>query len=367
MLGFLPAPPIMQIDPKAVTRFEKAQDRLVLQAADLSLETVAAMVEQGAIDVKPGYQRRERWSHERQAALIESFLLNIPVPPVYLAEDDFGTYSVIDGKQRLTAIAGFMRDKWALVALETFREVEGAKFSDLPRPLQNALQVRPYIRAVTLLKQSDPELKYEVFTRLNTGGEPLLPQEIRNVLYRGPLNDLVFKLAEDEFLRRQLKISSEKSSGYKAMQDAEMVLRFLTLKESWRNFSGDYRRSMDSFMERHQKDAPSKLKRHRADFEDALKASEVVFGEHAFKRPEGSNWRDQFLAGMYDAQMVAMSLLSTAKLDRLKKHRTAALTGIRQLFADSTFEVAVRQATNTPGRVRHRIQAVADMLRDLAG
>src|SRR6476620_10238218 len=121
------------------------------------------MVDTGAIDVAPKYQRRERWSQEAQSELIESFLLNIPVPPVYLAEDDFGTYSVIDGKQRITAISSFMRDKWPLVDLQKFKELECKKFSALPRPLQNALQVRPYIRAVTLLKQSDPELKYEGF------------------------------------------------------------------------------------------------------------------------------------------------------------------------------------------------------------
>lgn len=199
----------MKNDDGVVQRFERAQDRLVLQAADLSLETIAAMVDQEAIDVQPGYQRRERWSHAAQSALIESFLLNIPVPPVYLAEDDFGTYSVIDGKQRITAVSAFMRDRLTLIELQKFSELEGKKFSGLPRALQNALQVRPYIRAVTLLKQSDPELKYEVFTRLNTGGEPLLPQEIRNVLYRGPLNDLVFKLAESGRLEVALAFDAD--------------------------------------------------------------------------------------------------------------------------------------------------------------
>src|ERR1700727_2983279 len=96
-----------------VRRFEQAQDRLVLQASDLSLETVAGMVESGAIDIQPQYQRRARWSTEKRSALIESFLLNIPVPPVYLAEDDYGTYSVIDGKQRITAIRDFMTDGFA--------------------------------------------------------------------------------------------------------------------------------------------------------------------------------------------------------------------------------------------------------------
>lgn len=356
----------MKNEAPALQRFERAQDRLVLQAADLSLETLASMVTQGAIDVDPGYQRRERWRLHAQSQLIESFLLNIPVPPIYLAEDDFGTYSVIDGKQRLTAIAAFMRDQLPLVGLQTFVELEGAKFSDLPRPLQNALQVRPYLRAVTLLKQSDPELKYEVFTRLNTGGEPLLPQEIRNVLFRGKLNDLVFHLAEEPFLRTQLKITSEKSPGYQTMQDAEMVLRFMTLKETWETFSGDYRRSMDEFMERHQSDSATQLRKHRDTFLRALSACHAVWGDHAFKRPAGAGWRDQFLAGMYDAQMVGASLLSDRQIQRLAGHRPAVLTAVRQLFDRPEFDAAVRQATNTPARVFLRIKAITDVLKDLA-
>ena len=154
------------IDPTIVKKFEAAQDSLVLQSSDLSLETIAQMVDSGAIDVSPHYQRRERWKHAAQAELIESFLLNVPVPPVYLAEDDFGTYSVIDGKQRITAIHDFLRNQYALVKLNRFPEVNGLKFDELPKSLRNALSIRPYIRVVTLLKQTNPELKYEVFTRL---------------------------------------------------------------------------------------------------------------------------------------------------------------------------------------------------------
>lgn len=242
----------MQINDRAVVaKFNRAQDRLVLQASDLSLETIASMVEQQAIDTTPQYQRRERWTHKGQSKLIESFLLNIPIPPVYLAEDDFGTYSVIDGKQRLTTIHKFMRNELKLVDLETFEELENVYFKDLPRDLRNALNIRPYLRVVTLLKQSDPEIKYEVFTRLNTGGEPLDPQEIRNALYRGNFNDLLFGLSTEAFLRQQLRIKTLREPTYLSMADVEFVLRFFTIRESWKNFEGDYRRSMDSFMDRH--------------------------------------------------------------------------------------------------------------------
>ena len=120
-------------------------------------------------------------------------MLNVPVPPIYLAEEEYGQYSIIDGKQRITAVSDYLNNSFALKHLETFSQIEGLRFRDLPRALQNALRVRPYLRVITLLRQSDPELKYEVFIRLNRGGIQLNPQEIRNVAFRGPLNDLIYE------------------------------------------------------------------------------------------------------------------------------------------------------------------------------
>jgi hypothetical protein len=352
-----------------VERFEKAQDRLVLQQSDLALETLAAMVDAEAVDTKPHYQRRDRWTAEKRSALIESFLLNIPVPPIYLAEDDFGTYSVIDGKQRLTAIRDFMRNALALSDLETFVELEGLTFADLPSELGNALKIRPYLRVVTLLKQSDPDLKYDVFERLNTGGERLNAQEIRNVAFHGPLNDLIYgELCEADFLLQQLKIGEPRSkfSAYKKMQDAEYVLRYLTLQDNWETFSGDFARSMDRFMELHQYAGSDELEGFRRDFLRALHWSEALWGGHAFNRPAGSGWRDQTLAGMYDAEMLTVSLLSDSQLSTLGGKQAEVLKATRQLFNQAQFAKAVREGTNTPSRVRYRIQTLTDALSALA-
>ena len=175
--------------------FREAQSQLVVQTADLPLGTLADMVESNAIDLQPGFQRRERWAPERQSALIESFLLNVPVPPIYLAEEQEGTFTAIDGKQRLRAIADFIHGRLKLRNLERLTAAEGVTFPELPSEIINALRLRPFLRVVTLLKQTDPLLKYEVFLRLNRGGEALNPQEIRNVAFRGLLNDRIYGLS----------------------------------------------------------------------------------------------------------------------------------------------------------------------------
>lgn len=355
---------------RILKRFLAAQDSLVYQASDLSLGSLSGMMASGpggaaAINLDPDFQRRERWSAEKQSALIESFLLNVPVPAIYLAEDEFGQYSVVDGKQRLTAIRAFMADGLKLRSLEQFTELENFTFDDLPDPLQNALKIRPYVRVVTLLKQSDPALKFEVFTRLNRGGEPMLPQELRKVAYRGPLSDLIFALSESPFLREQLKIDSENSPAYKNMEDAEYVLRYFALRHSWQTFSGSLRGEMDAFMVKGQHMKPARIKVLREDFSRSLDACQQIWGEHAFKRHTGNGWRSQFLAGVYDAEMLAVSELTKPQLTKAVANSAAAVQATAALFSDLEFDKFVRQGTNTPSFVRNRVGAVIHMLRNL--
>src|SRR5665647_486672 len=232
---------------KIAQKFETAQNSLVLQQSDLSLQSISDMVDSGSIDISPKYQRRERWGEIKNSGLIESFLLNIPVPPIYLAEDEYGVYSVIDGKQRVTAINKFLKGKLTLRGLEKFPELEGFTFSKLPTSLSNALKIRPYLRVVTLLRQSDPDLKHEVFLRLNKAGVVLNSQEIRNVAFRGKFNDMIFDLSGSKYLVKQLK-STKESKIYREMIDVQYVLRFFTVKAYWDSFPGNMDLAMDRFM-----------------------------------------------------------------------------------------------------------------------
>lgn len=343
-------------------RFNTAQDRLVVQSSDLSLGSLAGMIGGRAIDIEPHYQRRHRWSIQKQSALIESFLLNVPVPPIYLAEDKLGRYSVVDGKQRLTAIYEFLEGKFALHKLETFSEAEGLYFNQLPEDIRNALAIRPYLRVITILKQSDPLLKYEVFIRLNRGGESMEPQELRNVAFRGPLNDLIVRLSANQFLKDQLKIQDKKNPMYQNMVDVELVLRFLTLKEDWRNFSGGMREAMDDFMVKHQLAPAAKQREYEGSFNTAIQRCSAIWGSYAFRRPEGTSWRSQLLNGMYDSQMVAVSELDDPDFQLALINREAVIQRTRELFSDTRFDRAVREATSNPSRIKYRIECVLKSL-----
>ena len=345
-----------------VDRFKIAQDSLVIQQSDFSLAAIHDMVMREAINVSPHYQRRDRWPIEKQSALIESFLLNVPVPPVYLSEDEYGQYSVIDGKQRITAIQDFLSGNFRLRALKKFPELEGSRFGDLPLPLQNALTVRPYIRVTTLLKQSDQSLKYEVFLRLNTGGDKLKDQEIRNVAYAGPLNDLLFELSAHPFLQDRLKIVNEKSAAYRNMDDVEHVLRFFTLHERWESMGGSLSDAMDNFMARNRASASNSLANL---FRSSLEACAEIWGNHAFHKPNDQGWRDQLISPLYDAQMVAVSSLDYSDIAALTNQRSNVTRATRKLFSNPEFVKAVTQGTNTPSSVRTRVASVRKMLREL--
>jgi hypothetical protein len=343
-------------------QFSKAQAGLVTQQSDFSLKAIFEMITQNSINIAPGYQRRDRWTVDKQSALIESFLLNVPVPPVYLSEDDYGTYSVIDGKQRLTAINDFLNGKFKLRNLSRFPDLNGMLIKDLPLQIQNALNVRPFVRVIILLQQSNPELKFEVFLRLNTGGEKLKPQEIRNVAYAGKLNDLLIELSEHPFLKQQMKIKNKMSTSYRNMDDVEMVLRFLSMHKNWEHYGKKLARGMDDFMSNNVKSCPE----YKNFFVRSLNGCISLWGDHSFHKPINQSWREQFIAPLYDAQMLVISELTDKELAKLRNSPELVVEATRNLFdTDKNFVKAVTQATSDSSAISTRVNSLLIALRNI--
>lgn len=357
---------LLNIKKNEITKiFEKAQNRLVFQSSDLSFESIANMVEAGAIDIEPKYQRRERWDVKKQSALIESFVLNVPIPPIYLAEDEYGRYSVIDGKQRITAIYKFIKKKLKIEHLDKCEDLNDFTYEHLPISLKNALQIRPFLRVIILLKQSDPSLKYEVFNRLNTGGDNLLPQEIRNSLYEGGFNDLLMELSQNIFLRKQLVSSDnyEKSTIYKEMQDVEYVLRFFTIKQFWESFpTNNMQIAMNAFMNEYRNLIV--INEANSLFNDSVECAKLIWGDQAFKRPEGSS---KLIQGIYDAQMVSIGILiSEGYLDAIKENTTSINSAFLNLYHnDSEFQSSMRQFTSNAKNINIRISKTVELIKEV--
>ena len=200
--------------------------RLVTQSYDLVVEALLNQIDGGTIFLRPlsdrpSFQRHYVWSDTLASRLIESILLKVPIPPCYFSQNEKYELDVIDGQQRLYSIHRFVNNEFALRGLEVFTELNGQRFHQIPPKLKRQLETHT-LRCVLVTNESHPEIKFDVFQRLNTNTVPLNAQELRHCVNRGALVSLLERAVEYEpwlaILRRRKPDSR--------MRDEELALRF---------------------------------------------------------------------------------------------------------------------------------------------
>jgi len=201
-------------------------DKISISDKRVPLQTMIRRLKQGTITAPPIQRGAGIWDDDQQSRLIESLMLKIPVPLFYVAEVDEEetiNWKVVDGLQRVTAINRYvLLQEFALSGLEFLRDLEGRKFDDLPQKFQNRIFETEFQFAI--INPSTPQnVQRNVFKRLNTGGLPLTPQEIRHALYYGPSADLLEELAQSD----SFKTATAGSVDDTRMAGRELVLRFL--------------------------------------------------------------------------------------------------------------------------------------------
>jgi hypothetical protein len=170
---------------------------------------------------RPTFQRRYVWTNTLASRLIESILLNVPIPPCYLSQNEEFELDVIDGQQRLYSIYRFLNNQFALSGLEVLTELNSLRFHEIPSKLQRKLKTHS-LRCILITNESHPEIRFDVFQRLNTNTVPLNAQELRNCVYRGALNSF---LEDAVTYPPWLQILGKKQPD-KRMRDEELALRF---------------------------------------------------------------------------------------------------------------------------------------------
>ena len=250
-----------------------------LEKADRSLAELKRWYDDGDLKIDPEWQRNYVWTQRQASKLIESFLLNIPVPVVYFAKTDEGTYEVIDGLQRLNSVFMFMSNEIKLNGLDILTRLNGRAYKDLDSSDQRRIR-NSTLRSFELASGTDPDLHFVVFERLNTGGTKLNEMEIRNCIFRGRLNDLIKELAENQdFIQcvRQKTLS-------KRMNDRNLVLRFLAFYERTHlRYDGGLKKFLNEFFETYQNAPDAKLDEYRRAFAKCMRAALTVFGEDGFR------------------------------------------------------------------------------------
>lgn len=308
-------------------KYSKGEIRIITEQARYPLDSIVSMLDSGKYDLNPEYQRRKRWDVKQQSKLIESFIINVPIPPIFIYEVSYAQYEVMDGLQRLTAIYDFYKNKYSLEGLEEWSELNGRKYLELPKSVREGID-RRYLSSIVLLNETakDPEiansLKQMVFGRLNSGGDKLEPQETRNALYMGKFNDLCIKLSLDNNFRKIWNyklvdlengiIKNEENlledESYRKMADVEMVLRYFAFRhlESLSN-APSQEKFLDKFLNRANKYSEEVLNGLERIFLETCSLIYEVFEKAAFYMPPGIQQRDTPTKTMYDPMMQVMS------------------------------------------------------------
>src|SRR5271166_2986285 len=222
--------------------FPPAERKVVTQSYDLSIQT---LMEQwtGNLLIIPEIQREYIWDDGRASRLIESLLLNIPVPVLYFAETQDAKYEIIDGQQRVRSIVRFISNEFPLISLNVLNDYHGFRFHQLPDREQRFLKMR-MVRAVIISNESHPSMKFEIFERLNSGSMSLNPQELRNSIYRGSFNRLLRELVKDPVFRTIIGTKHPRPR----MLDEELLLRFFALAKNYANYRPPDERTNSAFL-----------------------------------------------------------------------------------------------------------------------
>lgn len=334
--------------------FEEALEgeAISLDKNDRSLSEFYRWYNRGRLILDPEWQREYVWDKKRSSRLIESFLIDLPIPVIYLAVNDEGKYEVIDGLQRLTSVFKFFGNVYELSGLEIKQELNGSRFKDLPEDLQAKLEDST-LRTFELSPNTPKDLMFVIFERLNTGGITLNDMEIRNCLYRGALNDLIRELASlDEFQ----KCINQKNI-HKRMKDRTLVLRFLAFYEmKFTKARRGLKVFFNEFCETYKNPSKKILDEFRNEFKKVIRAAHTIFGTSGF-RLKGSR---SINASVFQAVCVSFT-----------EHDLGALTrssdAIREAYIDliSTDEhwvACVSRSTGDAERISYAFKTWNDRL-----
>ncbi|WP_425290853.1 DUF262 domain-containing protein [Spirosoma linguale] len=360
-------------DEESNEKYEKGDVRIVTEQARYPLVSVVSMVTSSDYELNPEFQRRHRWDKTKQSRLIESFIMNVPIPPIFLYEVKYAKYEVMDGLQRLTAIHDFYSDNLVLEGLVEWPELNGKKYSQLPTQIKSGVD-RRYLSSIILLQETAKtydeaqRLKQLVFERINSGGVTLEPQEARNAIYNGNLNQLCIKLARNEYLCRTWdiplptpeeintgEVSDEllKNEFFRKMSDVELVLRFFAFRQRPENPKGTLKEFLDTYLKYGNNFSIELLSQMEIIFNDTISLVYEILGKKAFrlwrqrKKQSNQSWDWYNRPGMtaYDPIMYVFSQ-NLGRREEIISKKEQINSNITKFYEDNYISFGGHSTTN---------------------
>lgn len=330
--------------------------RVITYPIDFTIGTLNEQIEKGNIILDEDFQRRMVWNETKSSKLIESLFMNVPIPVCYFAEVEDGRYSVIDGKQRLGSIRKFCTNDLRLRGLKILSELNKTKFTNLEPGQKRKLESRT-IRCIVILKESDPEIRYDIFERLNTNSVPLNKQELRNSIYRGKLNNLLQKLAKNEQFQKVRNVNKEDLR----MGDRELILRFFAFYERLPSYSPPLANFLDGYLRDGIKDSDGHIAELRKIFLRVINDVDLVFGNMAFRRFDfdKNRWETRVNRAIYDVIMLSFVNLNSENIQSKKREIVEVL---KSLCENRDFLDAITTWTKQVKAIQTRLNLWRDEL-----
>ena len=319
---------------------------VVTQHYDLVVSSLIDQIGANDIILRPSFQRGYVWPNRTASKLIESIVLNVPIPPCFLAQNEDFELDVVDGQQRLETIRRFYQNEFSLSGLEVLKELNGKRYHQLPNKVQRQIKTHT-VRCIMITNKSHPDVKFDIFERLNSNTSSLNAQELRNCIYRGSFNEMLRELATE---KQWLKVLGRKSAD-KRMRGEEVILRYFAYRLNGFN---TYRTPLKNWLN----DAASKGKKLDADGIDSLKAkwsamlqnTQSIFdANEAFRRPKSR----PINKALFDLVASAASAMCQ---DDIPNFRERFRTDYYDLLKDDEFDDLISRAVDHKKRTQRRFE-----------
>ena len=336
---------------------------------DISTVNLGSLIEQlenDEIDLQPDFQRvTDVWDNVKKSRLIESILLGLPLPSFYFSEDPVSQkLSIIDGLQRICAIRDFVLkedEPLKLEGLQFLKNFEGLTFSQLARPEVKRIKSLK-ITMNTLRKGTPLDVKYIIFQRVNTAGEPLTPQEMRHALNQGPAAIFIKELANMESFKKATNYSVKS----KRMQDRDFVNRFVAFFIGYQDYMGDLDMFLNDKMGELNKMTPAQRNDIRVSFDKAMECCYEIFKKDTFrKRYKITDKRKPISKSVYDTLSVNIAWLSDEEQHLLLKNAEDFKAGMIRLFNDEKFNFSISTGTGQKYNVEQRFTMVKSLIKEI--
>lgn len=335
-----------------------SERRLRTETYDFTVSTLIGYLKEDHISIPP-FQRGYVWNKVQASRLIESLIINCPIPVIYLSQNSDETLFVIDGNQRVRSIQTFLDDKYELKGLSTYPELEGLTFSQLDPRFQRHILNRT-LRCICILKDTHPQIKFDVFERLNTGSVKLSAHELRHGMYTGTLMTLIEDLAKDQTFKLLTMTRDDKR-----MKGDELVLRFFSFMNRWTDYAKPMVNYLNNFCESNRNPSPECLLEMKGKFTTTLSYVNRTLGQKAFRTFDSARKSPKFNAALYDAQMIAFEELVNSESDVNKLINNNVLEKNYDLIASEAFSKFISFGTTDKNSVIGRINAYRNFIKEI--